>query len=283
MSEVGRIYAKELLERLGIAGPFDVRDAAEHIGLKVEECDVSGFEGALVRGKNEPLGTILVKETTREIGRKNFTIAHEIGHYVMPHHGWEGIVCRSDNIESWSKSLANDEIEANVFAGEFLIPEGLVKPRVCQQPPTFDSIRWIARTFSTSLTASGYRLMDLTTFRSAVIWSTNGEIRWFKPSEDFASFVPVHEEVQQGTYAFDCFRGLATPDSLERVRADLWLRSSRLLPSSGVLEHSIFLPAYRSVLTLLYIDEPVEQPEERNGLDELNPEDFTLRRRRWPR
>jgi Integrase core domain len=36
-------------------------------------------------------------------------------------------------------------------------------------------------------------------------------------------------------------------------------------------------------LTLLYVDEPIELlPEEVEDSDELDPEEFTLRRRRWP-
>lgn len=284
MSELARIHARELLRALRLEGPFDIRSAAERLGLDVSECDVSGFDGALVRVVGVPLGTILVKQTMRETGRKNFTIAHEIGHFVMPHHGSVGAVCRSEEVESWSKSLADEEREANVFAGEFLIPESFVKNRVCQTAPSFDSIRWMADTFSASFTASGYRLMDLTTFRAAIVWSTDGHIRWFKPSGEFRGFVPVHERIQEGTLAYNCFQGQRAPDSYERVPADLWLRVGRIQPDATVLEHSVFLPNYRSVLTLLYLDEPVEYSEESEeaSLEELNPEDFTLRRKRWP-
>jgi uncharacterized protein DUF955 len=244
---------------------------------------VSGFDGALVRIVGVPLGTVLLKRAIREIGRKKFTIAHEIGHFVMSHHGLEGTVCRSDEVESWSKSIPEHEREANVFAGEFLIPESYVKSRVCEAPPSFENLRWIARTFSTSLTASGYRLMDLTTFRAAIVWSTDGRIRWFKPSGEFQAFVPVHEEIPDGTMAYNCFQGQQVPDRFEHVRADLWLRVRHMKQDTALLEHSIFLPNYRSVLTLLYVDQPTELlPDEEEDSSELDPEEFTLRRRRWP-
>lgn len=284
MTELARVHARELLRALALEGPFDLRSVAGCLGLEVAECDVSGFDGALVRVVGAPIGTILVKQAMREAGRKNFTIAHEIGHFVMPHHGLEGTVCRSEDVESWAKSLPQEECEANVFAGEFLIPETYVKNRVCESPPSFDSIRWMAGTFSASLTASGYRLMDLTTFRAAIVWSTNGIIRWFRPSAEFQGFVPVRESVQAGTVAYDCFQGKRVPDRFERISADLWLPTKRLRSDSSLLEHSVFLPNYRSVLTLLYLDEPVEKAtDQEDALEELDPEEFTIARRRWPR
>ena len=77
-----------------------------------------------------------------------------------------------------------------------------------QKQTTFDMIRDLSRTFDTSLTASAYRAMGLTTFRAAIVWSTAGVIRWFKASEEFEAFVAVHDRVPEGTYAYDCFRGV---------------------------------------------------------------------------
>jgi len=69
------------------------------------------------------------------------------------------------------------------------------------------------------------------------------------------------------------------------VRSDLWLAESRRGFPEFLQEHSIWLPSYDSVLTLLYIEESahalVDQEEE--ALEELQPEDFTIKRRKWPR
>lgn len=284
MSSVPATFASELVTALKLAAPIDPEDVAKRLGLGVEYCDASGFEGALVCSKETRAGTILVKNSIREDGRRRFTIAHEIGHYVLPHHGSKGSVCGSKDVESWDRSLPNEESEANDFASELLIPRSLVGPALVGSKPTLHLIREISRVFDTSLTASAFRTMGLTSFRAAIVWSTNGVIRWFKSSEEFMAFVSVKDPVAEGTYAYDCFRGVRVPDDLKSVRADLWLAESKRNPGY-VQEHSIWLPSYDSVLTLLYIEESsiaLADPEE-EALEELQPENFTVHRRNWPR
>jgi len=285
MSNAAKIYARELIAALKMPVPFDVRDAARSIGLEVEFRDVTGFEGALVCSRANHVGTIIVSTATHPFERQRFTIAHEIAHYILPHHGDAGVSCASEQVESWIKSAgAEKETEANVFASEFLMPRAFVSPEAIRQPPSFESIRRISHRFLTSLTASAYRLMDLTTFPAAIVWSMNATIRWFKASDEFEGFIPVREQVAEGSYAYDCFRGVNVPDKLSPVNVESWIDTANLRLGQYIQEHSVWLPSYNSVLTLLYIDRPLEHTEEEGSLlDELRPEDFTLRRRRWPK
>jgi hypothetical protein len=166
-----------------------------------------------------------------------------------------------------------------------LIPEALVDAIVSKRKPTFETVRGLSAKFETSLTAAGYRLMQLTPFRAAIVWSTKGVVRWFKVSEEFEAFVSVRESVTQGTYAYDCFKRVAVPDELKSMRSDLWLAESRRGNPDYIFEHSLWLPSYDSVLTLLYIEDVGHslQDDEQGVLEELDPQDFTVKRKRWPR
>jgi len=285
MSSVARVFASELVASLKLAAPVDLVDVTRALGLEIRYCDSSGFDGALVCSKQNRVGTVLVKKSIRELGRRKFTIAHEIGHYVLPHHGSSENVCSSRDVESWDRRLSDQEIEANVFAGELLIPERLVDPAIKRERPAMSIIREISTKFETSLTAAAYRAMYLTPFRAAIVWSTDGVVRWFKASEEFEAFVSVKESVAEGTYAYDSFRGKPVPDMLKSVKSELWLAQSSRGNPDYILEHSIALPSYNSVLTLLYIEDIGHslQDDEEGSLDDLHPEDFTLRRRSWPR
>lgn len=283
MSVIGAVYARELLRQLGLTGPFDIRDAAHRLGLDVEEADADEFEGALVRVKNAPFAIIAINKSIPEIGRKNFTIAHEIAHFVIPHHGQVGAVCKKDEVENWSRRVSPDEEEANQFAGEFIIPTSFVEEKVCATPPSFDHIRWMAETFMASLTASGYRLMELTSFNAVLVWSTDGLIKWFKPSAGLDWFIPVRDEVARGTCAYDLFQGRTVPDRPEKVPARFWIKARGLRADAAIFEHSLFLRRYRSVLTLLYSDEAIADDEDEESKEGLEPREFTLNRKRWPR
>ena len=78
MSSAATTFANELVSALRLTAPIDPVDVARQLGLEVEYCQSSGFEGALVCSKEKRVGTILIKNSIREDGRRRFTIAHEI-------------------------------------------------------------------------------------------------------------------------------------------------------------------------------------------------------------
>lgn len=285
MTNAARVFASELVSSLKLTAPVDLVDVARALGLEIRYCESSGFDGALICAKQSRVGTVLVKNSIRELGRRKFTIAHEIAHYVLPHHGSSESICDSREVESWDRRLREQEVEANIFAGELLIPERLVGPEVKCERPTISIIRDVSTNFETSLTAAAYRTMHLTPFRAAIVWSTKGMIRWFKGSDQFEAFVSIRESVAEGTYAYDCFRQRSVPDELKRVRSDLWLVSSKRGNPDYIFEHSLWLPSYDSVLTLLYIEEVANalDDHQEGALEELDPEEFTLRRKHWRR
>ena len=151
----------------------------------------------LVRVKGTAKGVIAVKNSMREETRKRFTIAHELGHLLMPGHDDYGI-CSTEVIESWAKDLRDKEREANAFAAELLMPLSLVTQLVAAAEPSFAPIERLAATFHTSLTASGYRFAAVTPYSVALVWSQSGRVRWAKRSEEFKEWLRLREAVDRG-------------------------------------------------------------------------------------
>ncbi|KQT81835.1 ImmA/IrrE family metallo-endopeptidase [Methylobacterium sp. Leaf466] len=52
--------------------------------LRIEDLDTDGFEGGLVTDAKRSEGTVLAKRGGEP--RRRFTIAHELGHFLMAHH-----------------------------------------------------------------------------------------------------------------------------------------------------------------------------------------------------
>jgi len=282
----GPAYAKALLAELNISGPTDARRVAERLQLDINELDVTGFDGALVRAKGTPFGTIVVRDSIRELGRKNFTVAHEIGHFLLPGHEDADLVCTSEELGNWSDSAKQFEREANEFAAELLMPESFVRKILGRSEPSLTLIEQIASSCQTSLSAAAWRFCHLTSHRCAVIWSVAGAVSWSRRSQEFRFGVNWSGAIREGTFAYDCFAGRNTPGRPEPVAANLWLESRNVAPGAQVWEQSKALPSYSSVLTLLWIKERIEiysDYDEEAGLDELDPEQFTINRRRWPR
>jgi hypothetical protein len=247
----GPAYAKALLAELKVSGSPDARSIAAQLQLDVTELDVQGFDGGLVRAKGTPFGAIVVRNSIREPGRKSFTVAHEIGHFVLPGHDAGGAVCGSSDIGNWADASRELEREADEFAAELLLPTDYAKPKFRGESPSLKIIQEVANESNISLSATAWRYCDLVSERCAVVWSKNGKISWYKPSLEFGFYLKRGREISKGTQAWECFSGTRTHERPEPVSADLWLDERVVLENSVLWEHSIGLPFYESVLSLL--------------------------------
>jgi hypothetical protein len=123
-----RRQATRLLDSAGISHePVSLRDIVSALNLELVKRTREPFtsEAAL-----EPLGDgrAIVLNGGGDSGRRRFTIAHEIGHFVLhpergrPERG--GVVNEAGRME---------EREADAFAAELLMPEHLVRDAVREQ------------------------------------------------------------------------------------------------------------------------------------------------------
>src|SRR5262244_3129625 len=176
---IGAACALSLTRRLGIRGIPDVLDVARALRLKVTYEDLQGCDGILIRSKEVPRGIIAVRKDIRSPGRKRFTIAHEIGHFVLANQN-EGAICKSRDIESWDRDAKDKERQADDFAAELLIPATVVAPRLSTTTPSLQRIEMIADECGTSLSAAAWRYCELTSEPCAVVWSEKGTISWSK-------------------------------------------------------------------------------------------------------
>lgn len=98
-------------------------------GMKFKEVPSknAAFVGALTCG-NSGQRYIMVNQGIGNPGRRNFTIAHELGHYFLEHqlHS-NSFYCCDDEIAEENQATAPMECEANYFADCFLMPEAKVK------------------------------------------------------------------------------------------------------------------------------------------------------------
>lgn len=274
--------AQGFVRRFGEDCGLKLQEVAKEIGLSVEEADADNFEGALLRISGVPRGTVVLNRNVREEGRKLFTLAHEIGHYLLPDQQSRAGPCSRNEIAQWSSKLPLAELEANRFAAEILMPEARIA-EVLQKEPQFDLVFRIAEECQTTLTAATYRYVELSSFRVAMVWSTKGQSIWYKPSQEFGRAIELGS-LSTETYAHDCFEGHEVPKRLEPVSAKAWLYDSNLRDDAKILEQSIYLPFYMSAVSLLYLKDRVERRDDSDEEDEseLDPNEFTVSRRNWP-
>jgi Zn-dependent peptidase ImmA (M78 family) len=269
--------ASLLAQRFVKTSPPDLAQLCKELGLRVQEVPAKGFDGMLVRSKSGQKGIVAVKASIREASRKRFTIAHEIAHFVIPHHRLLKNVCEEKKIDSFDTRLNKPEIEANEFAAELLLPSAILGKRFNLNELSLSEISTVATEFETSLTATVRCFLNLTSLPCAMVWSVAKQARWCARSDTFRFFLPLSELPAEGSHAANLFIGADAPSDFSAVPAEAWLDRQAAERVDTLLEHSIFLPNYNAVLTLLWAYKTAAvtaTEDEESLLDELDPQHF---------
>jgi Zn-dependent peptidase ImmA (M78 family) len=239
-------YARQLRHELKLTGAVDLSLVADRMNIKIFE-EALDAEGYLIQKGKE--ARIIINNNIGYETRKCFTIAHELGHFYMPHHQESIFRCLARDIQSYC-SDRKLEYEANEFAGEFLLPAQELEKRLLQ-PPNLDMIKKLSEIYGASLTATAVKVVQLTCEKIAVVLSESGKIKWICKSESFPYWInkgPLHE----WTYAYDFFTaGKSLPETPQKVQAMAWCQG--VSREELIFEESMAFPNLNIVMTLLYI------------------------------
>lgn len=162
--------AKSLLEKYETKGtPIDVVEVATKHGLEVKPYDLGDVSGVL--HINNDKGIIGYNPKHTKV-RQRFTIAHELGHYVMHKNTGDIFIDNSFNqIHYRDEKSSTGEIvkeqEANAFAAALLMPEDALVKEIKNH--NFDladesAFTELADLFNVSIQAMTYRISNLKLF-----------------------------------------------------------------------------------------------------------------------
>jgi hypothetical protein len=188
--------------------------------------DVSGFEGCLVRNPDDPAewGILYKQHATPE--RSRFTVAHELGHFVMHRALQSRFECDNRGVTSGQFDGRNIEREANEFASNLLMPMDLLRRLLGdQRNVTLHLLSDIARTFEVSFEALCLRFIEATDQRAILVHWDQGFLKYQWPSRKARmtrARVRQTDSAQEpfaGTLAADasvvqCFDGVVCPAAI---------------------------------------------------------------------
>lgn len=275
------LKASKIIQGLQIRHPseINIKEISMECGAYVRERDIAGAEAWLVRKDNRAI--ITVSSRLREHGRKNFAIAHELGHFEL-HSDSQLVICSDDDMHVWNK-IKSQEIEANDFASNILMPHEIFLRYIKKEITNMDRVSELSGEFGTTLTATAIRYAQLSQEPCAVAVSSNSILKWYKKSDSFGLHLKVGEKLSQDTYAFDFYDGKELPMSPRKVPANAWIAGD-IDPDGEIIEHSVALKSYSVVLSLLWIDKAIryrfqKRDDEEPGFDLTDK--FTPDGKRW--
>lgn len=156
--------------------------------VKVDLRETDGFEGMLLTDAARGWGGIIAN-TGRGDRRARFTVAHELGHFLMERHQpttEQGFACRSADLREARRGTRHQrqETEANRFAISVLAPPYLVAPHL-KADPDLRGISALARALDISREAAGRRYVELSNESLALVWTHHGLVRYAVRGERF--------------------------------------------------------------------------------------------------
>jgi hypothetical protein len=244
--------AAEVIEKYGIDSAEQIRleDIAYDLGVRILEGPLKGAAARLVRFGNT--ATIRVSDTETYAGRKRFSIAHELGHFILEHGRSLEVVCSDVDMHDWHQEEGHEQI-ANAFAAELLLPRGLIEKSCDVKEVSFEPIKVIAEKFQTSLTATAIKFVRFCPEMCAVICSKDSVIKWIYKSSDFWPYIQIGKTLDKRTLAYDFFHGKELAEDPEDINIVAWIDSDKPRDVEEIVEHSIGFPRLECVLTILWI------------------------------
>lgn len=157
------LMVNQLLDQHQQLGPpVRIEDIAASFGIEIRAGDLGDVSGLLARSGN---GAIIGVNSKQSRERRRFTIAHELGHFLLH----EGMVSHVDHNyrlnyrnDQSSRAVNAEEIEANFFAASMLIPTRFLNGMNAVEALDDDArVEQLAKRFDVSRHAMSLRLVNV--------------------------------------------------------------------------------------------------------------------------
>ena len=155
--------------------PFRIAELLD-ITVQAKPITIEGVSGMLVR-EGDIFGILYATHISSE-GYKRFSVAHELGHYLLPGHVDHIFPNGKGLHESRSGFVSADqyEREADYFAASLLMPDSLFRQAMGRMGEGLSAVEKLSELCQTSLTSTTIRYIQRTELPEAVIMSTGNHV-----------------------------------------------------------------------------------------------------------
>lgn len=264
MTNKGALRAIKLLEEIGMDEitdiPMDIFVSA--LGATLIKEPLDRCDGKIIRGHKKTL--IKINSNIPYEERVRFSIAHEIGHFLL--HEKLEVHNETHNTLTWFKDaekqaqMGIQELEANEFASELLMPKKLFIKECIGEPFSPQLLERISKRFKTSITSIVYKYCKIKDLHPILVYSIrNGKIEYYCKSEDFIYWIrdlkglpppddSVAREYIDANYEF-IYKGA---DKQQDITKSTWINLGRYDQDSPFYEYCIPTKQYKTLLSVVW-------------------------------
>ncbi len=250
MSATAEARARGILKKYFIENrdEMDLRAIVNAEGIFIQEQNLTTHDGRLIC--DNEAGIITINKNLKEAGQKNFTIAHELGHFILDNR--KKTSCT--RIDIMSANAMDAEKEANIFAAELLMPEEWVRQEVQWNGSGIDVLKQMSVKFAVSLSAGGIRYTQTGKMPMVLIATKDDKVIWSSVNKDFTfRFIKTGQKTNPYSDVFVHYRGERITDEPHEIISDAWFQNDfNFVPEVRLMEQNLVMPNYGIVLTTLW-------------------------------
>jgi len=258
----GKIRAIRLREEIGIEDTSEVEleDIVTAYGGLIQYKDMGNIDGRIVYGKK--ISTIYINAEIQYNGRKQFALAHELGHLLMHkgtliHDDMSSLNWFNDSEKQLKKG--KQEYEANQFASEYLMPSDMFYKNARTKSFGPDLIRSLSDKFGASLTSVAFKCLDVDIHPVAMFHIFDGKVKYWKRSKDFRGFLknisklPPPKDSVAREYIDANYISIYRKDELAQpIDKSTWCELREGEENSEFYEYCIVTQSYKSILSIIW-------------------------------
>lgn len=248
--------ARKVLDECGINDPTELPLEEIILGRKAfyEEQALEGKDGEIVSLGGRSI--ITVNSNIPFVTRKRFAAAHELGHYEMHRNLYPVFSDTEEDLMNWYKA-GPQEMEANEFAAEFLMPSEVFFKECLGKKFGPDVIEHLANRFQVSKTAAILKFVKRGNHPVVVVFSKNDKMKWFKPSTDFRYFLEFErdKDLPTGSVAHELFTTSKTYVGNERkqpIWKSDWFRMKDDERDTAFFEYCLHARSFNYTISIIW-------------------------------
>jgi len=259
----GPFIAKKFLRENGFSEITNIpmKIIVGGLGALLIEEPIKNAEGIIHFG--DPLSIIKINSEIKYETKKRFTIAHEIGHLLMhkdiePHFDNENTL-NWFNANEHQLKKGKQELEANEFAAELLMPEEVFIKESSNHLFSPDLLMYLADRFQTSLTSTVFRYVNFPLHPIFIFFISNGIIKYWKKSFDFKAFckditkLPSPEDSVAREYIDADYDFIYTgKEKTQEILKSTWFKLNNYEEDSKYYEYCIPTKQYKTIVSIVW-------------------------------
>jgi Zn-dependent peptidase ImmA (M78 family) len=235
---------------------IDLDEVVEDEGIIVHYDDYeNAFDGMFLidLGKHH-IHLNIARGNYKKSGRGRFSLAHELGHYLIDEHHED---IRTGKLKPHPSILKNSQIdiyekEADHFAANLLMPEGKFYNACGGRNFDWDLIEDLSKIFETSRLSTLIRFLNVIKHEVFILGSENSIVKWFITSDDFPKMKHKFKRGDNLPHSALANKHKSGISTIIDTDPNDWFITWGGKSDRDMYEQCYFADAYNQVITLLW-------------------------------